>query len=598
MKKKLIVMFSTLLLGAAAYAQNTTVTATVVDSDTIVWANAPWTLAFVTGPSQSNPANYTIGGAPLSAAVTSQKGTANGSGVISFTVYQSTAIMPISSSWRLTVCPNASAACGVYNFSTSTSSVNISSGVNGVIQAPRFHATPGTYGYSSVEATLSLAPANQFFNTALNCIMVYSGTSWSCSGGGVSTGSVIITDPPYNAKCDGSTNDRDAIQTALNACPGTVAFPEGVGGVIQQCNINSTLNWPSGCSSLALDLRGGNLAYTPTSGHAIYFDGNAPGFPYIGNGSIELTSTTGTPDAIGGASNMVLDSMYFGGHTHGAQAINMAGTIDVYITGGMYSNIPSTLGAKLVADGIEMNCFDTTQTGWTIPASYVTVFNSLSIADCLYDIHADTTVPSPGQPRTQTLTINSGDFGYFYATPPASASAFDLPPTDGFSPLSINGNVQFKTSQMSMFSASSSFAGNVMACDPDTDLCTQYKTTPDFNPQPVTITAGPATDPANGGTAVCATGYICTPGYGTVLVTYGTTPADGDLFTVGWLVPKSTKAIISSVQAKSTIVTSVSGCYSYDVDNSTTTAAVVYSSSLSCGALVGNLELVPYTIQP
>ena len=184
MKKKLIAFLSTLLLGGVVYAQTTAVTATVVDSDSTVWAGATWTLAFVPGPSQSNPANYTIGGAPLDPAVTSQTGIANGSGVITFTTYRSTSIIPSASAWKLVVCPNASTLCGTYSFNTSASSVDISTGVNASIQAPRFKAIAGTYGYNDGEAILSLLPGSQYFNVTSGKLRLYSGSSWADSGGG------------------------------------------------------------------------------------------------------------------------------------------------------------------------------------------------------------------------------------------------------------------------------------------------------------------------------------------------------------------------------------------------------------------------------
>lgn len=210
--KKFLISLVMLICSSIAYAvpPSTTVSATVVDSDTTVWAGATWTVQFQVGPHQGNPAKYTIAGGPLSSSVTRQTGVANSSGVITFTVYKSTAVSPIGSSWNLNVCPNASAPCTTINFSTSTDTLDLSTTINAAIKAPRFIAAAGAYGYKDIEATLQLQPGSMYYNVGALCssaagLRIWNG-SWSCVGGSGGGGSIggTVSSPniPYTSGAD------------------------------------------------------------------------------------------------------------------------------------------------------------------------------------------------------------------------------------------------------------------------------------------------------------------------------------------------------------------------------------------------------------
>ena len=128
-------------------AQNTTVTATIVDSDGTAWANAPYTLSFRVNPNNPNINVYNIGGVKLNPAQLSYSGTTNSSGILSQAVYQNGVVSPSGSQWTLQICPLSSApSCGFINFSTGTlSSLDVSTLINAAITAPRFAATAGAY---------------------------------------------------------------------------------------------------------------------------------------------------------------------------------------------------------------------------------------------------------------------------------------------------------------------------------------------------------------------------------------------------------------------------------------------------------------------
>jgi hypothetical protein len=159
-------------------AQSTAISALVTDSDGINWFGGTWKITFV--PNSANPdvSQYNINGTPLSNSVLYQNGVMDSGGNLSFSIYQNTAISPANSSWTLTVCPNAVTQCGVYNFSTSTTTLNLSSVLTTIIPPPRFHGVANTYGYTDSEAVLQLVAGNSYFNVTDLCWHLYNGTTW------------------------------------------------------------------------------------------------------------------------------------------------------------------------------------------------------------------------------------------------------------------------------------------------------------------------------------------------------------------------------------------------------------------------------------
>ena len=257
--KKILIFLCALLLGSAcASAQYTTVTATVVDSDGTVWANAPYSFNFQPGYNESNPANYTYNGAALNAAHLSGSGTANGSGVISFSVYQSTLLKPIPSSYNLTVCPNASGKCATINFSTSSGSVSLSSQINAAIAAPRFQAVSGAYGYADTEAILKLIPGSTYWNVTTSSQRCYTGSTWgACGSGGGGNLSGTLTPNVYpvasgaNTLIDGAIDQDITYPDYLTIQPSTGKSIQIISNgdtngaaVIYACNDDeTTCNW-------------------------------------------------------------------------------------------------------------------------------------------------------------------------------------------------------------------------------------------------------------------------------------------------------------------------------------------------------------------
>ncbi len=176
---------------STSVAQNTTLTATVVDSDGTTWANGSYSISFVPNAANQNVSQYNINGTPLSTAVLYQNGSLNGSGQFSITIYNSSLISPALSSWSLNICPNSSAPCGTYLFATSSSSQDISAALTATIPAPRFKPVSGTYGYIDSEASINLINGSTYWNVTLGQQRYYNKqtTAW-VTGAGTAGGTV------------------------------------------------------------------------------------------------------------------------------------------------------------------------------------------------------------------------------------------------------------------------------------------------------------------------------------------------------------------------------------------------------------------------
>lgn len=185
--KKLVLLWLFVLCAVAARAQFSTVSATVTDSDSTVWANGSWSVQFTPNPSNPNPSVYNINGTPLSPSITQQGGPLNGSGHFSMSVYLNNLITPVGSQWTLKICPNAVTACGSYTFAANGTPIDLSSVLTSVIPAPRFAPVAGTYGYVDAEAVLQLKPGSTYWNVTSNVQRCYNTTSatWGqCGSGG------------------------------------------------------------------------------------------------------------------------------------------------------------------------------------------------------------------------------------------------------------------------------------------------------------------------------------------------------------------------------------------------------------------------------
>ena len=264
MKRFVLLILGLILYAGAAKAQDTTVTASVIDTDGTIWANGTWKAEFVPNPSNPNINQYYLNGVklyPTYSSSLSQSGSLNG-GTVTINTLDNSQITPKGSMWKFTFCPMASSACGSLVIPTTGSTYTIpTSSITAAIPAPRFAAVQGTYGYADVEAQVQITPGSTYYNVISSCYRTYSPSTqtWQC---GINTGilhnSTWISVAEYNAvgNCTTSgstsscTDNTAAIQAAINYCYTNycaVYFPAAYGSTYTVYYVASPIN-PKGVS--------------------------------------------------------------------------------------------------------------------------------------------------------------------------------------------------------------------------------------------------------------------------------------------------------------------------------------------------------------
>lgn len=184
--KKYLSLLLPILCSVALKAQTTSISATITDSDSQTWNYGVWKIDFVTNPAYPLESQYKVSGSPVSTSVLHQQGQLSSGGAFSATIYNSSLTTPAGSLWQITICPQASSACGVYLFASSGSSMNLTTNLSAAVKAPRFNAVAGTYGYNDSEAMLTFPVGATYWNSVLACQRLYNvnTASWACNSGG------------------------------------------------------------------------------------------------------------------------------------------------------------------------------------------------------------------------------------------------------------------------------------------------------------------------------------------------------------------------------------------------------------------------------
>src|ERR1017187_6627221 len=99
----LLLLLSCLPSSAFALGQVTGLSGTIVDTDGIAWAFAPYTITFRPSPNNPNLATYNINGVPLDPTQLSFSGYTNSSGYFQQFVYMNGLISPSGSTWAITI---------------------------------------------------------------------------------------------------------------------------------------------------------------------------------------------------------------------------------------------------------------------------------------------------------------------------------------------------------------------------------------------------------------------------------------------------------------------------------------------------------------
>ena len=252
MKKYLVFLGVLLFVSSISFAQTTTVSATVTDSDSTLWTNGTVTVQFVPNPANPSLSAYKLcnGSGALNPAVLSQGPlTLDGTGAFTVTTYDNNQVCPSGSQWQFTVCPLSTSKCGIVTTITTGVSQNITSLVDATIPAPRFPATIGNYGYADIEAVLQLTPGSVYYNVNSSCYRVYSGSFWGCSPSEIPT--------PVSVANGG---------TGATTAAGALANLGGVSQIIAGTNV--TISPSGGTGPVTISSTGGGgsgVQYNPST---------------------------------------------------------------------------------------------------------------------------------------------------------------------------------------------------------------------------------------------------------------------------------------------------------------------------------------------
>lgn len=240
--------------------QLTSVTATVIDSDSQTWNNAQWKVQFVPNPAQPNQCIYNVNGVGLCTSTyqnyLAQSGTSNSSGALSVTLIDNTQINPAGSQWVWTIQSNTSAPATQYlPLTISGTTMNLSTYLSTNSIAPRIKIgnQAGIYAYLDIEIT-NQTQGNIYWNVSSQTSRQWTGTAWqnlttsSWNGGtvfnpitapGLTVNGPIVTqflnNTCYADQQTGSTADVKimACNTLLAAAGGGIIDGTGFAGTTQ-----------------------------------------------------------------------------------------------------------------------------------------------------------------------------------------------------------------------------------------------------------------------------------------------------------------------------------------------------------------------------
>lgn len=171
--KKIILWLVALAMPSALLGQTVT-TATVVDTDGTAWANAPYTISFVS----SQPGQPSVNGQPFTL---NFSGTLNSSGQLSVTLTDVATVYPPNGTWNFCLTPtvtNPTTACT--KVPVTGASENVSTQLNAAITAPRLTGGRLANAYADVE--VAALPGNMYFRVSDTTFRCYT-TGWSGCGG-------------------------------------------------------------------------------------------------------------------------------------------------------------------------------------------------------------------------------------------------------------------------------------------------------------------------------------------------------------------------------------------------------------------------------
>lgn len=181
MKKLFIILF--ILISSLAYAQSTTVTATVVDGGGQVWANGIYQIDLI----NFQGGQPTWSGGPLTTHYGVQPLTIGG--FFTIIIPDNNFITPKGTMWRFTICPNATSSCGIVDTAVNGPAVDISAIITPKLPVPLVYpSTTLPKAYVDTEVKISgykpNSQATLYYDVSANCIKYFDGLVWLCTGTG------------------------------------------------------------------------------------------------------------------------------------------------------------------------------------------------------------------------------------------------------------------------------------------------------------------------------------------------------------------------------------------------------------------------------
>ncbi len=317
---RILILWVTGFFAPVVFAQNlTTLTGTVIDSDSQVWGGATWTANLnYTGPSRPV---YSGGGlVPLSFT-----GYLTTGGVFqpSANVGNNSQIIPAGTTWTFTVCSATSAPCFVtQSLLVSGASINLGAYLSGVIPAPRITASYLVYAYNATEV-VNAVNGYGYVNTILGKQYYYLNGWEAISGASGLTG-------PYNLTNQVATFLDGSLQAVGNpfsdsiACSASGLFE--IGNVSTNPN-NCTFGYSNGTVASA-SLTDGTHNVTLTTP----FTSGALPYVYSTNTTFTVHATATDSQTASASDSISFLPREFGGvGTSGATSITASGSSAVLV---------------------------------------------------------------------------------------------------------------------------------------------------------------------------------------------------------------------------------------------------------------------------
>jgi len=237
-----LLILSSLLAPFAALAQSTTVSATVVDTNSVIWANGTYTLQFVPNP-QAN-GNPTWNGNPFPNTQWTYSGVMDASGFFTKSVPSNNFIAPAGSTYTATICPNTSAPCTVIpRLTFQGTSQDMSTTITNATSPMSIQANSITRAYNDSEMAVQASQAGYFYqNVTSNSPRYWNGATWSNFGGTVAA-ITISSMPPLFTTTAGGSGTNPSFTFAAQPVGGNLVYANCTAGTVNPnfCSITSAM---------------------------------------------------------------------------------------------------------------------------------------------------------------------------------------------------------------------------------------------------------------------------------------------------------------------------------------------------------------------